>query len=155
MAEYSSEIFNKACDYLSRRDHSEVELRKKLRRKFSEASLAEINLVINKLKELGFQSDARFTESFVRTKYYSKNGPVKIMYELKKKGIKKKVEFDEFNFDETALQFAKVRYAGQLQKYETYDREQKLKLKEKMYRGLAGRGFKYDTIKKVIGELFE
>ena len=153
MTDQLSEIFNKACDYLSRRDHSEHELRKKLRRKFSEASLDEINSVIERLQKLGFQSDERFTESFVRTKYFSKNGPVKIQYELKRKGIKKKIDMDELDFDETALSFAKVRYAGQLEKYDKYDREEKLKLKEKMYRGLAGRGFKYDTIKKVISAL--
>lgn len=153
MTDNFSEIFNKACDYLSRRDHSEYELKKKLRRKFSEASSDEINTVMEKLKELKFQSDERFTESFVRTKFLSKNGPVKIAYELKKKGIKKKAYMEELDFDSSALSFAKSRYASQLEKWEQYSREEQLKLKEKIYRGLAGRGFKYDTIKNTVNEL--
>jgi regulatory protein len=155
MTEQQSDIFTKACDYLSRRDHSEHELKKKLRGKFPEASLDDIDSVLDRLKTLGFQSDKRFTESFIRSKYYAKNGPIKITYELKRKGIKQKVEFDDLDFVDTALRFAKIRYASKLEKYNSYSYEEQMKLKEKMYRGLAGRGFKYPTIKHVIEKLVE
>jgi len=74
-----------ALRYLARREYSRVELYRKLCQKFSAADA--IQAVLDELKEQGYQSDTRFTESFIRAKVNAGNGPFKIKIELREKGI--------------------------------------------------------------------
>jgi regulatory protein len=74
-----------ALDLLARREHSRQELKRKLgARDFSadtiEATLAE-------LTTSGALAEARFTESFVRTRAARGKGPVRIRFELAERGI--------------------------------------------------------------------
>ncbi len=78
-------IRNKAMDLLSRREHSEQELRQKLISR--EYDVDSIDEILQVLKNDRLQSDERFTESYVRHRYNSGVGPVKIHYELHQKGI--------------------------------------------------------------------
>jgi regulatory protein len=74
-----------ALRYLARREYSRVELYRKLSQKFS--AVDAIQAVLGELKEQGYQSDTRFTESFIRAKVNAGNGPFKIKIELREKGI--------------------------------------------------------------------
>ncbi|MFT6222052.1 MAG: regulatory protein [Candidatus Endobugula sp.] len=74
-----------ALRYLARREYSRVELYRKLSQKFS--AIDAIQAVLDELKEQGYQSDTRFTESFIRAKVNAGNGPFKIKIELREKGI--------------------------------------------------------------------
>jgi len=74
-----------ALRYLARREYSRVELYRKLSQKFS--AVDAIQAVLDELKEQGYQSDTRFTESFIRAKANAGNGPFKIKIELREKGI--------------------------------------------------------------------
>jgi regulatory protein len=74
-----------ALRYLARREYSRVELYRKLSQKFS--AVDAIQAVLDELKEQGYQSDTRFTESFIRAKINAGNGPFKIKIELREKGI--------------------------------------------------------------------
>lgn len=81
----SRRAFNKACDLLSRRDHSRAELLQKLRHKgFSEGAEA----ALLKLSDLGYVDDRRFSENYAgelqRLKHFGKK---RISLELYKKGI--------------------------------------------------------------------
>ena len=53
-------------DSLARREHSFVELQRKLRIKYPDAPVDEIDAQLGRLREQGLQSDARFVESYVR-----------------------------------------------------------------------------------------
>lgn len=55
-----------AMDSLARREHSFVELQRKLRTKYPDASFEEIDAQLGRLRDQGLQSDARFAESYVR-----------------------------------------------------------------------------------------
>ena len=74
-----------ALRYLARREYSRVELYRKLSQKFS--AVDAIQAVLDELREQGYQSDTRFTESFIRAKVNAGNGPFKIKIELREKGI--------------------------------------------------------------------
>lgn len=70
----------RALGLLTRREHSRQELTRKLVNRGVEA--AEANAVIDKLSEAGWQNDARFAESLVRSRAYSGYGPAYIRAEL-------------------------------------------------------------------------
>ncbi len=78
-------IRHNAMDLLSRREHSEQELRQKL--KSRDYDVEAINDVLQALKNDRLQSDQRFTESYVHRRFNAGVGPVKIRYELCQKGI--------------------------------------------------------------------
>ena len=76
---------NKAMDLLARREHSEQELRYKLRsRDFDEDA---IEIAIEGLKADRLLSDERFTEAYVNQRFDAGYGPLKIRYELQQKGV--------------------------------------------------------------------
>ena len=58
-----AEIYNKALDLLSRREHSRKELYLKLTKRFE--SKENINLTLDKLEENNLLSDSRFAEEYV------------------------------------------------------------------------------------------
>lgn len=74
-----------AMDLLSRREHSYVELHRKLMRKGYSAD--EVSAVLDQLNSENLQSDERFTESYIRSRIRTGYGPVKIKLELKQRGI--------------------------------------------------------------------
>jgi len=75
-----------AQDILSRRDHSEFELRTKMRRK--KFSLAVIDDVVAKLKKLNLINDKKFAVMFVaNTLLFKAVGPKYLSYKLNQKGI--------------------------------------------------------------------
>ena len=80
-----SSIRNKAMDLLARREHSEQELRQKLKTRAYDADA--IDEVLQALKADRLQSDERFTESYVNHRFNAGVGPLKIRYELRQKGV--------------------------------------------------------------------
>jgi len=82
------ELRRAGIDMLARREHSCVEMRRKLARKFEDQfSESQIDEVIETLSAEGLQSDLRFAESFTRSKYERGDGPYKIKAALQDRGI--------------------------------------------------------------------
>lgn len=76
------------CLYmLGRREYSRHELRVRIGGKFKEMSCKDTEEVLDELAEQGWQSDSRFSESFVRMRVAQSKGPVLIRYELKQHKI--------------------------------------------------------------------
>jgi regulatory protein len=71
-------VRNKAMDLLARREHSEHELRQKL--KLREFDSDEITAAIDSLQRDNLLSDERFTESYVSQRFNAGFGPLKIRY---------------------------------------------------------------------------
>ena len=83
--EIVSNIYNKALDVISRREHSEKELENKLLKKFESSEL--IDLVIERLKTNNLLNDERYAEMYVRIRKRKGFGPKRIGYELSSRGI--------------------------------------------------------------------
>ncbi len=72
-------------DLLARREHSRLELERKLaRREFSPDLVAP---VLDGLQSDGLLDDGRFAEAFVRSKTAKGKGPLKMLAELKARGV--------------------------------------------------------------------
>ena len=73
----------RALRHLARRDHSRAELARKLA---PHGEPAEIDAVIERMRELGLQSDTRYAEAFVRGKA-GRFGASRLRSELARRGI--------------------------------------------------------------------
>lgn len=74
-----------AIQLLSRREYSRAEIAQKLKQKaFGEA---DIEACLDTLEEQGLQSDARFAESFIRSRILRGQGVIRIKGELRQRGI--------------------------------------------------------------------
>ena len=82
----SYKAIKEACvRYLMRREHSQQELLLKVSAKgFAQQDIAR---VIDELIEQGLQSDARFAESYARSRVHKGFGPLRIQAELQQRGV--------------------------------------------------------------------
>ena len=78
-------IRQKSINYLSRREHSRLELKQKLLQKhFSESEItAELDFLISK----DLQNDQRFAYAYVRARKQAGFGPNRIEMELRERGV--------------------------------------------------------------------
>ncbi len=74
-----------AIQLLARREYSRVELARKLQQKSFDSD--EIEACLDALAEQSLQSDARFAESFVRSRIARGQGVIRIKGELRQRGI--------------------------------------------------------------------
>ena len=94
-----AEIYNKALDLLSRREHSRKELYLKLTKRFE--SKENINLTLDRLEENNLLSDSRFAEEYVQARRRKGFGPIKITVELQNRGVNESLIFNEIQrFDD-------------------------------------------------------
>ena len=83
--ELISNIYNKALDIISRREHSEKEVTSKLLKKFNEPDL--IATTLSRLKDNNLVNDERYAEMYTQIRKRKGFGPKRIKYELSSKGI--------------------------------------------------------------------
>lgn len=82
-----NDVYQAGLRYLTRRDHSEAELARKLRAKgFADES---IEAAMAQLRSDGYLNDERFVEIYTRYRLNSGRGPVSIVQELLAKGVSK------------------------------------------------------------------
>jgi len=72
-------------DLLARREHSRLELERKLLGKG--LAPAAIEQVLRDLSTEGLQSDERFTEAFISSRRQRGSGPIRIAMELQQRGV--------------------------------------------------------------------
>jgi len=138
-------VRNSALDILSRREHTRLELSRKLRAK--DFSDDEIEDQLDILKQEGLQSDERFAESYVNMRRNRGYGPLKIKQELQQKGVAGEMvdDFVEFNAQvwiETACQAYDKKYS--VKSLNTANE------RAKRMRFLQSRGFTGDIIQKTF-----
>ncbi len=80
-----TELIQRACALLARREYARSELREKLIRLGAPSQAAES--VVEYLETTGAQSDRRFTEEYVRIHVDRGEGPLKIIHALEARGI--------------------------------------------------------------------
>ena len=88
--------YDKAADLLTRREHTEKELKEKLSEKgFKED---EIRSAIDTLKSEGYLSDSRFAEVFIRSRLRkTAEGKPLILMRLTEKGVDRNTASEEVN----------------------------------------------------------
>ncbi|MCH8531450.1 MAG: recombination regulator RecX [Saccharospirillum sp.] len=140
--------WNTALNLLARREHSQQELREKLRKRYPEEDV-RVEDALARLVERGLQDDERFAEAFVRSRHQRGHGPVRIRFDARQKGVEAQVNavLDESQFDwyELAAEVA-------TRKLGTADITE-LKVKAKLYRFLSQRGFQPDHIRLAVETL--
>jgi len=70
---------------LVNREHSRLELYRKLQTRFADST--EIDMVLNNLQERGYLSDERFVEAYIEMRKRKGYGPLRIQAELRERGI--------------------------------------------------------------------
>ena len=142
--EILSNIYNKALDVISRREHSEKELENKLLKKFESSEL--IDLVIERLKTNNLLNDERYAEMYVRIRKRKGFGPKRIGYELSSRGINNSISsqvLDEIGgWKEAAHDAFNKKYRNGIAD------DFKNKSKQKVF--LQNRGFSFQEIDSVF-----
>lgn len=75
-----------AMTFLAMREHTRLELQQKLSRRFTMSSEL-ITTAVQQLCDEALQSDERFTEAFVGMRKRKGQGPIRILNELKQRGV--------------------------------------------------------------------
>ena len=145
---------NYAYTLLRNRPRSEQELRGRLRLKGYDDGI--IDIVIADLTRAGYINDAKFAKFLVESRMHANPvGDVILKHQLKSKGVSEEViegalaekgkTYDEY---ELAAAMAKERF----ERLKKLDRR---KAAKRVYDFLLRRGFKYDTIRRVIDDLIK
>ena len=141
----------RALDYLGKREYSYAELGQKLKTYLAEDEDFElITAILEDFKTRGWLSDARFTEQIVHARSH-KFGASKIANELREKGvasdlIESAIEQVKENELDNAKEIWRKKFKKSPDSREEWARQARF---------LQGRGFGFDTIKKVLNSKLE
>ena len=142
--------YHVAVGLLTRREHSEYEMRNKLKlRDFSED---EIDLTIDRLLEGNWLNEERFVEALVYSRKNKAYGPLRAINDLQSRGISDKsliaryVEANSSEWFHIIEQYYAKHYAG----IAICD----IKEKSKRIRHLQARGFNFEHINSVLDDTF-
>ena len=130
---------------LARREHSRVEIFRKLSAKFED--LEQLNHVLDELESENLLSDSRFAEEFVRYRGNRGFGPLHIQADLKNRGVSDEIISDYLNsadshWYENLSELYQKRYSG----IPVSDRKEQ----GKRMRFLQSRGFSQSQICRVM-----
>lgn len=136
-------LMGRALRYLSRREHSQQELRKKLL-PFAESEEELADLLL-KLEKQGWLSNERFAEGLARRKS-DRYGSLKIVDELKQNGI----ELETVDRLKDQLKQTDAQRAWDLwdRKFGALAEDQKNKAKQMRY--LVSKGFPLEIVSKIV-----
>ncbi len=143
-----------ALNFLSYRDRSEQEIRRRLQR--SEYSEDAIDGTIEYLRKAGLLDDENFATSYAEGRFRSGGyGPVRVLHDLRRKGVDRTTAgrvVDEVFSDEDEL-FATARDLGR-RRWDRLSREEDYrKRRKKVYDYLVRRGFPYGVVLSILDEL--
>lgn len=143
--------FSKALNFISYRIRSKKEVYTKLKKE--DVPEEHIDKIISKLEEDEYINDYRFAKAFFESKTrINKWSNKRIKYELIQKGISKDITNEiSSNFKELEFENAKDLVEKKLPQWER--KFDGFKLKNKVYTFLSSKGFDYNTIERVLGEL--
>ncbi|MBN1008331.1 regulatory protein RecX [Amphritea pacifica] len=145
MYQTQSEAKSAAIGLLARREHSRKELRDKLA---SRCEAVDLEAVLDDLAGNGYQSDQRFTESFIRMRAGQGQGWVKIRFELQRKGIDNELvaavsEATEIDWFALAQEMYQRKYRTELDRSDYKERAKRMRF-------MAQRGFTSEQINYAI-----
>ena len=143
--EFFATVYNKALDIVSRREHSEKEIKNKLLEKFDAPEIIE--QVVLKLIENNLINDVRFAEMYVLIRKRKGFGPKKIQFELMARGIDNSISSlvitEEGSWKEAAQKAFNKKFKN--------GASQEFKERNKQKTFLQNRGFSFEEIDSVFG----
>jgi len=144
-------IRNKMLGFLAVREHSAMELRRKLQQRFYKSEICDLSALVERclleMQESDFQSDERFTRRFVESKLTNKpRGPFKILQDLQNRGISNELAQTVLNeLSDQDLKKA-VECLARIQK------NAKIQTQAALSQKLYQRGFAWETIEQALEE---
>ena len=146
MQEHRKKILEYSFWLLGRREVSEKMLRASIRKKFPDAGLDVVDDVVDFLIKNKYLSDDRFAEGFIRYGKRNKWGPNKIRLKLREKGISilggsKFAELIDAVEYEELLEHCRGKFKIEMINLSELDFATRNKLKARIFRYLAGKGF--------------
>ena len=136
-----------AIDYLSRREHSRLELRQKLQQKEFSSSV-DLEALLDGLEEANYQSDSRYAESFVRSRILKGQGELKIRQLLMQRGVSRSLV--DIALDEAEVNWWDLAERQREKRFGT-EYPTDLKARAKQVRFLLMRGFPAAIAHEIIG----
>ncbi|HAT1594901.1 TPA: recombination regulator RecX [Legionella pneumophila] len=143
-----TKAFDSALRLLSRREHSAMELCDKLKQKGF--NLNDVQNALHECQRLGYQSDERYVESYIRARIHQGYGPLKIIQELKNKGVDP--ELIQSVLQEERDHWVDYALRAWEKKFKRQDDFSYSEM-QKQQRFLLYRGFDRDVISKVFKEV--
>lgn len=138
----------RAIDFLSRREHSRLELQRKLQRHSDD--LEAINQLLDELQAQNWLCDERFTQSLINRRAH-KFGSRRLLQELRQQGV------DAQHIDLALEQLQDSEFERALEvwerKFGTAPTDQKSYAKQ--HRFMASRGFSPDLLRKILDRFNE
>ncbi|QTF92298.1 regulatory protein RecX [Halomonas sp. BM-2019] len=142
-----------AIRLLARREHSRAELAGRLAARGHEP--AAVDPCLDALAEEGLQSDARFAESFLRSRILRGQGPLKIRAELERRGIDRepaRAAFATLAEEEGVDWFA---LAGETLARRFAGPGDTPRERARRERFLAGRGFDFEQVRHALAHAWD
>ena len=138
-----------ALRLLANREHSRVELKRKLEARATEGD--DVEAVLDRMAETGLQSDERFAESYVRSRG-ERLGTARLRRELQDRGVTAELAEQALSqtLEEDDLSRARGVWAKKFGQLPGDAREW-----GRQARFLQSRGFAGDVIRKVLKESFD
>ncbi len=146
----NSKIRDYCLNILSKRDYTEYELRKKLKKKFENKNFDEI---VSYLKSYGYIDDEKFLNNFTLNKFKAGYGQYYIQHKLFEKGIRVSLEkiveiiSEEYDIEEKIKEI--------LKKKGIMKNTSELAVKKRYFDFLLRRGFDTNSIHKVMQEVLK
>ena len=148
---YYTMIRNKMLGFLAVREHSAMELRRKLKQSLYKSAICDLSALVERclleMQESDFQSDERFTRRFVESKLTNKpQGPFKILQDLQNRGISNELAqtvLNELSDQDIWLKKA-VECLARIQK------NAKIQTQASLSQKLYQRGFAWETIDQAL-----
>ena len=146
--EHRTVVRDAAVRLLARREHSRLELARKLAGRGHPVEL--VDEIIADLARAGLQSDERFAQAFLRSALARGQGPLKIRAGLTERGVddgiaSAQLALDAHEWIERAAGASRKRFGSSLPENRA-DWARRARF-------LAGRGFPSDVVAKVLGSL--
>ncbi len=133
---------------LTRREHSAVELERKLIQNHPELEGSERRALIKELTALGYQSDDRFAEMLVRSRLLKGHGRRRIEAELQTHGID--AEAAQVHFEEVE----ETESSRAIEALQKWSKSKQSPTREQALRFLAGRGFQFSDATEAVNAIF-
>lgn len=148
--------YKRMCAYAARAEHSSSDVRRKLR--LLEASHEEMDAILEKLKREKFIDDERYAMTYARDKFTLNGwGPRRIASELKARSIPAAyiaTALSALEDEDEDVSAIEVRLKTLLERKIASTREEDpYKHYAKVVRWALARGYEYDAIRRLYGEL--
>jgi regulatory protein len=143
-----SSLQSQAIRLLATREHSREELRAKLRQRAEEGE--DVEAVLDRVAEIGLQSDQRFAESYLRSKG-ARLGGARLRRELNERGVSEDLVADALEQTQLDDELTRAR-AVWMKKFGVLPQDRREWARQARF--MQTRGFAAEVIRKLLKEPF-